>query len=253
MCKRIKAVSQDVVRIQTRKAVSLGTHVDMRIFAVSRSNMDSFVSDIVLEADIVFPHLKPMFIDLSEAVGRLGSGENFGDLNDRRVFNPKLKSELNPVPSSTKVSALASSASFSSCGYRYNQDTSDNVGLDNSSEQIGTNESSTTKAFSVNKKSSVPLRKLITTSCLSESKNKVKAKVKAAIVPLETLNVSVSNKRKEKTIPKITKKSNISKKFDKDKKLVGLGTGKGASTNSSIGASSVALIDKPAGKRPVVQ
>ena len=104
----------------------------------------------------------------------------------------------------------------------------------------------------MNKKTSIPLCKLTTTS--SSSVDLTKSKAKAAIVPIEKLNIaSVSKKRKERATPQILKRSNDSKKFDNNNKLVGLSTGKGASTSSSIGASSVALIDKPAGERPVAK
>ena len=102
-----------------RKAISSGTHVDMRTFAVSHGNMNRFVNDVVPGADIFFPHLTPMFIDWSEAVGRLTSSKNYDDLNVRRAFNPKFRTKLNPSLSSTNVLASVSSATFGSHDYRY--------------------------------------------------------------------------------------------------------------------------------------
>ena len=126
-----------------RREVSSGTHVDMRRFAVSRSNMDRFVSDVVPRGDIAFPHLKHMFLDWLDAAERLVSGEIIDDLHVRRSVNPKLKSKSSPSPSATNVSASVSSASFGSCNYRYNQEALDNVGVATSSEQVGKNKNRT--------------------------------------------------------------------------------------------------------------
>ena len=51
--------------------------------------MCRFIDEVVPGADIAFPHLKPMFIDWSEAASRLEFCENFDNLNVRRTFNPK--------------------------------------------------------------------------------------------------------------------------------------------------------------------
>ena len=184
-------VSQDVVRAHVQRAVSSGTHVDMRIFSMSRGNMDKLISDIVPKAEIVFPHLKPMFIDWSEAVGRSTSGENFDDLNVRRAFNTKLRNKLNPLPSSTNASASVSSATFDSRDYRHSQETSENVGLATSSEQVGKIKNLRTKEVSVKKKLSVPVHMLTTTSSSSVdlTKSKVQVQGEAAKVPNEKLNV----------------------------------------------------------------